>query len=370
MVRLAAPLLAALASPAAGHGMLTRPAARNVLLDMGLTNPGRGECDITEANSMNMNGCQGGAGPFSYLSCWNSCAGDLSSPAPACADCKQEVVAAAEAHQDLRPEPRVGVCGDLPERGSFTNPDTADCAGASCVEQALAKPFDAIEVDPADRSFEVSLTLTVHHYGWMEFRLCRQGGRGESGHGVTQECFNRDLLEFDAADARQRYGDRMGPGVDDPSDYVGTSASVRCDGPGAELKQEAPQIWSPPGTCCYGGGDCGDSNVSKAQRVRFVVPTFAAGPDYKLRLRLPPGLSCTQNAPCTLQWTYVTGNSVDAYPEVFRNCADFRLLGAEGAPAAAPDSSIAHGTSPTAAPLGPTAAPTPAAAPRRHLRQQ
>lgn len=172
--------------------------------------------------------------------------------------------------------------------------------------------------------------------------MCRKGGRGENGHGVTQECFNQDVLTFDIFDARQRYGDRMGPTSDDPSDYIGTSPSVRCDGPGAELKLEAPQIWSPPGSCCYGGGDCGDSNTSKTQNVRFVFPSGAAGPEYKLRLQLPNGLSCTQENPCTIQWTFMTGNSADSYPEVFRNCADFKI--------------DTDGSSPTPSP---TAAPTP-----------
>merc|ERR1711988_1848307 len=72
-------------------------------------------------------------------------------------------------------------------------------------------------------------------------------------------------------------------------------------------------------------GDCGDSNSSKVQNKRFVLSNVAAGPEYKVRVRLPAGLSCTQEAPCTLQWTYMTGNSVDSYPEVFRNCADFKL---------------------------------------------
>merc|ERR1712050_679290 len=83
----------------------------------------------------------------------------------------------------------------------------------------------------------------------------------------------------------------------------------------------APQIWSPPGSCCYGGGDCGNSNSSKTQNKRWMMPSVTAGPNYELRVRLPASLSCTREAPCTLQWTYMTGNSVDSYPEVFRNCA-------------------------------------------------
>jgi len=110
------------------------------------------------------------------------------------------------------------------------------------------------------------------------------------------ECFNQDVLEFDAEDAKQRYTGHMNTGVADPSDYIGTDASVRC-GPGAELKQEAPQLWSPPGSCCYGGGDCGNSNTSATQNKRWVVPEVASGPEYKVRVRLPAGLTCTQEAP-------------------------------------------------------------------------
>merc|ERR1719277_1059077 len=130
--------------------------------------------------------------------------------------------------------------------------------------------------------------------------------------------------EFDVEDAKQRYAGHMNTGVADPSDYIGSSQTVRCDGPGAELKLEAPQIWSPPGSCCYAGGDCGNSDISRTQNKRFVMPEGVTGKT-KLRLRLPAGLSCTQASPCTLQWTYMTGNSGDSYPEVFRNCADFKL---------------------------------------------
>merc|ERR1712050_174895 len=107
----------------------------------------------------------------------------------------------------------------------------------------------------------------------------------------------------------------------------------------------APQIWSPPGSCCYGGGDCGNSNSSKTQNKRWMMPSVTAGPNYELRVRLPASLSCTQEAPCTLQWTYMTGNSVDSYPEVFRNCADFQLGGETVAPTPAPPTTVAPTTS-------------------------
>merc|ERR1711988_285679 len=113
-------------------------------------------------------------------------------------------------------------------------------------------------------------------------------------------------------------------------------------------------------------GDCGDSNSSKVQNKRFVVPKVAAGPEYKVRVRLPAGLSCSQEAPCTLQWTYMTGNSVDSYPEVFRNCADFKLGSSDTvAPAPTPvptESELEPQPEPEPEPTpAPTPAPTTAA---------
>merc|ERR1712003_219389 len=159
-----------------------------------------------------------------------------------------------------------------------TNPDNRDCNGASCVDAALAKQFDTVEVNPKDNSIEVSMMITAHHWGWSEFRLCRKGGRGENGQGVTQECFNQDVLRFDVVDAARRYKGQMAASVEDPSDYIGTSAATR-----------------------------------------------SAGPEYKYRIYLPAGLTCTQEEPCTLQWLFMTGNSQDSYPEAFRNCADFKI---------------------------------------------
>merc|ERR1719213_445941 len=302
---------------------------------------------------MNMNGCQGGAGPFTYLGCWSVCNGDYASTSQACVDCKKDVVSTAEAHPGLNPEPRLGVCGDLWDRESFTNPDNRDCNGESCVDAALAKQFDTVEVNPEDNSIEVSMMITAHHWGWSEFRLCRKGGRGENGQGVTQECFNQDVLRFDVVDAARRYKGQMAASVEDPSDYIGTSAATRCDGPGAEIKLEAPQIWSPPGSCCHRGGDCGNSNTSKTQDVRFVFPKGSAGPEYKYRVYLPAGLTCTQEEPCTLQWLFMTGNSQDSYPEAFRNCADFKISNSNSGSVSTPS------PTPHAATPAPTVEPQP-----------
>ena len=73
---------------------------------------------------------------------------------------------------------------------------------------------------------EVELSITAHHYGWSEFRLCREGGVGKDRQGVTQECFNNDVLRFDVADARNRYsGETMKPGQTPWSEYTPTDPS-------------------------------------------------------------------------------------------------------------------------------------------------
>merc|ERR1712187_219649 len=193
--------------------------------------------------------------------------------------------------------------------------------------------------------------MGAHHWGWFEFRLCRSG---YSPEGVTQECFNRDILSFDVEDAKARYEGKMGAedldiseglrAPNDPSDYKAIRSGRRCMGPGAELQERYPDLWSPGGSCCNGGGRCVEADDDQ-QNQRWVVPEPEAlepadddcsdcqsSPGsspvngfYTVKLRLPEDLSCTRSDPCTIQWLYVTGNSLDAYPEAFRNCADFAL---------------------------------------------
>merc|ERR1712217_223124 len=85
------------------------------------------------------------------------------------------------------------------------------------------------------------------------------------------------------------------------------------------------------------------------------------GHGYHLRVYLPAGLECTHTSPCTLQWTYVTGNSYDSYPEVFRNCADFSLTGTTSGTAPAPVPPSVPAPEPQSEPQAtakPTAKPT------------
>lgn len=333
-----------------GHGTLTKPVARQMLLapgyGVGLTNPGAGQCDISLGNHMNMNGCQGAGGVIDFQGqCWVDCNGQLASEEASCVACKDRVVAEYKQGGAVKPAPQVGVCGDLYWRNAFSTNFSSDACkdlpgeGNSCIDKALAQPFSELVLDSTDNSVEVEVSITAHHYGWSEFRLCREGGRGKDNMGVTQECFNQDVLKFDVAHARELYGgDKMKPGMapwseyvpTDPSDYAGTHPSVRCDGPGDDIvtgqKLQHPEIWAPEGSCCNNGGNCGDASA-KDQNVRWVFPGVGAAVNskYKIKVFLPPGLSCTQENPCTMQWLFMTGNSPNSYPEAFRNCADFKL---------------------------------------------
>lgn len=355
--------LASLVPLVTGHGTLTKPVARQMLLapgyGVGLTNPGAGQCDISIGNHMNMNGCQGAGGVIDFQGqCWVACNGQLASEEAACVACKDRVVTEYKQSGAIKPAPQVGVCGDLYWRNAFSTNFSSDACKdlpgeGSCIEKALAQPFSELILNEADNSVEVELSITAHHYGWSEFRLCREGGVGKDRQGVTQECFNNDVLRFDVADARNRYsGESMKPGQTpwseytptDPSDYIGTHPSVRCDGPGDDIatgqKLQHPEIWAPEGSCCNKGGDCGAADAQD-QDARWVFPSSSSATNgkYTVKVFLPAGLSCTQENPCTMQWLFMTGNSPNSYPEAFRNCADFKLASSSSATTASPSSS-------------------------------
>merc|ERR1712066_142808 len=58
------------------------------------------------------------------------------------------------------------------------------------------------------------------------------------------------------------------------------------------------------------------------------------GINYQATYKLPEGVTCgcskedgcKTQYPCTVQWTFVTGNNEDTFPEQFWNCADLRIL--------------------------------------------
>jgi len=341
--------LASMLPSCKGHGMITKPLARQMLVGsyengVGLTDPGAEECDISVGNGANLNGCQGGC-PFNP---------ELGRP-----DCGD----------GWQPRPRVGVCGGLSTEDVFAVPEPAGeaCKGVgdgtpSCVKQALRSPrMSILEVD-SQGYFALEMKITAHHWGWSEFRLCIEGeGLGPDPEiGVTQECFNEHVLTFDTVDAAERYNlsrmedVRSRPGCfypssgdeckrpTSPSDYQILEPSTRCDGPGAPAGPV--EYYSPDGSCCLDGGDCGNSSMDPNQDIRWVLPRVDAaeaaiggGPSnvpgaepmngiYTLRLKLPSvALTVCETKVCTLQWLYVTGNSPAGYPEAFRNCADFKI---------------------------------------------
>lgn len=354
-------LAAGLAPLAAGHGVLTRPMARQKLLNVGLTHPGLGMCDLSEGNAQNMNGCQGAGGVNNVVSAchWECGGGDISSTAPDCTACKE---AEAQKYRDagrVNPAPMLGPCGDLYDRQAFsTNFSSGACdalpGSGSCIDKALAKTFSEVSLD-GDRYFDVEVEVTAYHSGWFEFRLCREGGRGRNDQGVTQECFNQEVLQFDADHAKRLYGSLMKADVDDPTDYEGTGSEVRCDGAGADWKLQQVDVWAPEGSCCNKGGSCGSTGAG--QRVRWTLPETGST-SYDIRLQMPAGVTCTQEAPCTLQWLYMTGNSQSSYPEAFKNCADFKIAGSP-APSPTPQTAQTTDSASTTASQAQTTAPTP-----------
>jgi hypothetical protein len=370
------------------HGFIAFPVprqqlvARGDIFGAGLTNPGRGDCSISGDSSPNMNGCQGAGQQVNDMrnTCFEFCDPFRGDPASdQCLLCEEDYAKFYEWAFIGTPFPHLGVCGDLWNRNAFSTNFSSDACkhlgdGTSCINQALNAPFDTVTLGN-DNSFNLSIRMTAHHWGWFEFRLCRSGSSPE---GVTQECFNQDILSFDVEDAKARYEGKMGAesldiseGIrapNDPSDYKAIRSGRRCMGPDAEPQERHPDLWSPGGSCCNGGGRCVEADDNQ-QNQRWVVPdpdalepadddctdcqsspgSSPANGFYTVKLRLPEDLTCTRTAPCTIQWLYITGNSLDAYPEAFRNCADFALAPRSGAlvsSASAPSTSAQNSSVP------------------------
>ena len=226
-----------------------------------------------------------------------------------------------------------GLCGDNAERCAFSAPGSPFGAKQPRVSYASGSYMD------------LEVTVTAHHWGWFEFRLCvPEDGGTDLTAPLTQECLNQHVLEMDVADAVAKYGSKMRDGVKSPADYEGTPSNYAIEHAKCPY---LPDI-GPLGTCCRGGGDC--SGAPK----RWVLPDPAkAGMTYTMRYKLPVGLTATR---AVLQWTYQTGNSPDAYPEAFWNCADIAISGA-GAPTLPPSPQPPSTSRPT--PLPPTTTSTP-----------
>jgi len=368
-----------------GHGLVTRPVSRNQLLGnpdgnsmfgAGLNNPGANDCSITSDNSMSMNGCQGAGHVIDPNACLGNCSTQgLPADAPAkCKRCWAEYASNYEKNKGMQTWPRVGVCGDIVTRDAFKDVFSSTWNFQKNVTTpAGAADFGHFDTLPLlegpGKRINVTLQITAHHWGWAEFRLCR---RGKTPGGVTQECFNKDILSFDVNDAKTRYpkelmngkykNESRGDGPKyfpaDPSDYKALNPHRRCDKGGGStwdtpatinastnLKKTFPKMYGPGGNCCFEGGTCVDpESPNQDQRWVFPAPSAqekakkgsghskpsgggitATNGYYYVVLKLPDDVDCTRDEPCTLQWLYMTGNSQDSYPEAFRTCSDFAL---------------------------------------------
>jgi len=384
---------------AMAHGYLTQPAARQVLTCQGLAINGDGDFDPTAikfGNMMNMNGAQGA---FTGLcSGKTECGTDWQTNVnnDQCKQCLDKAAAdtkviSNDAGETLNPVPRLGIGGDTYHRNAFSfnsssrNGDWVAQATQALTDKGLSEKNAKCNSAPdgynafcrnttGQTSIEVKMQITAHHFGWSEFRLCRNMA-GKNNYSDAQACFNADVLTFNGEDAKKRYpaftmgskGSRAstpaGNPPTDPTDYAALSPSVRCQGPDRcpsdrgdtynpmqqFLKATYPTLWSPNGSCCASGGDCGgfddtDGSQKKLTRWVFPSPEYASSASvsktckvkgatcmsgtYTVVVKLPVDLKpteCTKDAPCTLSWLFMTGNSPDAYPEAFRNLADFYL---------------------------------------------
>lgn len=167
---------------------------------------------------------------------------------------------------------------------------------------------------------DIEVVLTAHHKGHFEFRLCNPG----SASLTTQECLSEHVLEFDEAYTQQQFQGEMNDGCASPADMVCDSSlyswkAIQCDKlPASHLGNPGPV-----GSCCdtVRGGTCSPTSSNKH---RWVIPKASASNTYTMKYKLPAGVVCDR---CVLQWYYQTGNSPEAWPEAFYNCADITILG-------------------------------------------
>ena len=346
--RLVIALLLASAGSVQAHGFLTAPNRRNG--KFGITNPGAGDCGKSLDNQMNNNGCQGGVAFVCYSECeyWS----DLDSDD--CKECVRQITGATQPTRQgfmtgpINPLPRVGVCGEAWLGDKFQN------WWSTSVNEDNGEHWEITNMPKVGggNMIDLNMQITAYHYGWSEFRLCESDGGA-----VTQECFNEHVLEFDTDHAKNTYAGKMvkGPGEgaqvpSDPTDFSALSPHVRCQGPTGASKEnflwtKYPEMLAPAGACCNDGGICSDPLVNtdrwvfpavnaskKLEGQGTVIPpsdNYGAAPitmngAYTVRLKIPSTVNC-ETKTCTVQWLFMTGNTIDGYPETFRNCADFRV---------------------------------------------
>mmetsp|Transcript_82324 Transcript_82324/g.164101 ORF Transcript_82324/g.164101 Transcript_82324/m.164101 type:complete len:437 (-) Transcript_82324:97-1407(-) len=159
---------------------------------------------------------------------------------------------------------------------------------------------------------EVRVKITAWHGGWFEFRLAVPAdGGADAGASVTQELLNQHVLEIHPST----------PEYSSVTDYMAVGGAFKCGVSGGHTDPTAtsPNTAWPHGSCCNGGGACSPPN---ANTDRYVMQAASSTTDFTVVLKVPTGVACER---CVLQWTYITANSNDQYPETFWNCADVTI---------------------------------------------
>eukprot|EP00441_Pelagodinium_beii_P028032 CAMPEP_0197660344 /NCGR_PEP_ID=MMETSP1338-20131121/50790_1 /TAXON_ID=43686 ORGANISM="Pelagodinium beii, Strain RCC1491" /NCGR_SAMPLE_ID=MMETSP1338 /ASSEMBLY_ACC=CAM_ASM_000754 /LENGTH=447 /DNA_ID=CAMNT_0043237677 /DNA_START=66 /DNA_END=1409 /DNA_ORIENTATION=+ len=373
-----------------GHGMLLKPMARQMVIGdydngVGLTDPGAGLCGITEGNGMNMNGCQGGCAWRQFPNCDGP---DMSGwqPYPRVGVCgglaTEDVMAVVN--------PVGEGCENVGDGDKSCVKQALSSAKMSILEVDSSGYF-LLDVRITAHHwgwFEFRLCTQGEGLGPDGKGVTQDCFNDHVLTFDAADAAQRYPQSKMADDSRPGcfwpYDDVACKNLSNPSDYQRMEPSTRCDGQGtcttyeeavkaaqaaskkpslaqferapcpdctgnAALGKTDMDLKSPGGSCCLDGGDCGDSASNPNQNIRWVLPRIdAAVPDpngtstdvpnaepmngiYIIKLKLPEdAMTICNTKVCTLQWLYMTGNSPSAYPEAFRNCADFKITPSAG----------------------------------------
>lgn len=159
-----------------------------------------------------------------------------------------------------------GLCGDPVQ--NRPNP-------VSLREEEYLKPTEPQRAYMAGQEVTFKITISTHHMGHYEFRLCNRSLDGSTLESAQegQDCLDQVLL------------------------------------------QRAP----PASTCSPNDPDPDCQPLDADYPHRWYLPPTSYGMEHVMRYRIPAGLSCRH---CTLQWYWATGNTClydEGYFDYFRN---------------------------------------------------
>ena len=176
-----------------------------------------------------------------------------------------------------------GLCGDILPRNEFEAPNL------------YGPQFPTVATYVAGQTIDIQVKITAHHWGWFEFRLCRNDDGGlNTSLPRTQSCLNQYILQFDPMYTASSYVGKMrsNSGLKSPADYNGDPNFYSWE------HSKCPYLpGAPKGSCCNEGGNCSNP-VNNTDRWVLPDPSLA-GMVYNLKYKLPTGVTCPR---CVLQW--------------------------------------------------------------------